>query len=560
MTSGGHLLVRCLEAQGVDRVYCVPGESYLEVLDGLHDSTIEVITARQEGGAAMMAEADGKLTGRPGIAMVTRGPGAANASAGVHVAQQDSTPMILFVGQVERVATGRDAFQEVDYRGFYSGMAKGVIQIDDARRTPEILSRAFHLALNGRPGPVVVPLPEDMLGDDAGGGAPVPRVAVPEPGPVPGAVDRLTEWLKSARRPFLLLGGSRWTAEAAEAVKPFAERWRLPVGCQFRRQMLFDPLHDHYAGEVGLGANPALLGRIRDADLLMLLGGRLSEIASGGYTLVRIPEPDDKLVHVHPGADELGRVYHASLLINATPGAFLSAVNDRAAPRTVADDPERRGRVDTAHNEYLAWSTPEPRPGVKLEAGRIIGWLRENSAADTVVTNGAGNHTQWLHRYYHYRRFGTQLAPTSGSMGYGLPAAIAAKLRYPERTVVCVTGDGCFQMTGMELATAVQWSAAVIILLFDNRMHGTIRMHQERSFPGRVTATDLVNPDFAALASAFGAYGERVETTAEFEAAYSRAVSHTLEHRGPALLHIRTDPQIISPTDTLTGIRDRAAH
>lgn len=557
MISGGHLLVRCLEAQGVDRVFCVPGESYLDVLDGLHDSPIDVVTARQEGGAAMMAEADGKLTGRPGVAMVTRGPGAANASSGVHVAQQDSTPMILFIGQVERGALGRDAFQEVNYGKFYDGMAKAVIQIDDASRMPEIISRAFHLALSGRPGPVVLPLPEDMLCEDASGVAPVSRAEPAEPAPTPESLDRLVDCLSRARQPFLLLGGSRWTPEAAAAAQVFAERWRLPVGCQFRRQMLFDAGHDHYAGDVGLGANPELLRRIREADVLMLLGGRLSEVASGGYTLVDIPAPGGTLVHVHPGPDELGRVYNAPLQINATPGAFLAAVNALPGPPLIAIERAGRDRVEAARQDYLTWSTPEPRPGPNVDAGRIIQWLRENLPEDAVLTNGAGNHTQWLHRFYRYRRFGTQLAPTSGSMGYGVPSAVAAKLRYPDRTVVCVTGDGCFQMTGMELAAAVQYRAAIIVLLFDNRMHGTIRMHQERNYPGRVSATELVNPDFRALALSFGAHGERIEATAEFESAFERALSYTREHRKPALLHIRTDPEAISPVATLTDVRDR---
>jgi acetolactate synthase-1/2/3 large subunit len=558
MTSGGHLLVRCLEAQEVDRIFCVPGESYLDVLDGLHDSGIAVITARQEGGAAMMAEADGKLTGRPGVAMVTRGPGAANAAAGVHVAQQDSTPMILFIGQVDRTAVGRDAFQEVDYRTFYGAMAKAVMQIDEAARIPEIVSRAFHLAMSGRPGPVVVPLPEDMLRQDVFGLVPVARAEVAEPAPTPESIDRFTDLLSSAARPFLLLGGSRWTARSAAAARSFAERWWLPTGCQFRRQMLFDPRHGHYAGEVGLGANPALLQRIRNADLLVLLGGRLPEVASGGYTLLGVPEPDMTLVHVHPGPEELGRVYHASLQINATPGAFLAAVNDRPVPPAISSNDGRRTHVEEAHRAYEAWSTAASRPELRVDIGRIMHWLRNNLPSDAVVCNGAGNHTQWLHRYYHYRGFGTQLAPTSGSMGYGLPAAVAAKLRHPERTVVCVTGDGCFQMTGLELATAAQFDAPVIVLLFDNGMHGTIRMHQERLYPGRVTATDLVNPDFVALARACGAHGEVVTATGGFEPAFERALSHTGLGRGPSLLHIKTDPEAITPAETLDDIRNRS--
>lgn len=551
MTSGGHLLVRCLEAQDVDRVFCVPGESFLDVLDGLHDSPIRTIVARHEGGAAMMAEADGKLTGRPGIVMATRGPGAANAAPGVHVAQQDSTPLILFIGQVDRGMIGRDAFQEVDYRGFYGDMAKAVIQIDDVARIPETVSRAFHLAMSGRPGPVVMPLPEDMLRDTVSAATPVSRVEVAEPAPDPAAIDRLADLLEQARRPFLLVGGSRWTADAAEAVTRFAESWQMPVGCQFRRQMLFDPTHPHYAGDAGLGINPALAHRIREADVLILLGGRLPEVASGGYTLVDIPRPKQTLVHVHPGAEELGRVYAAALQINATPARFLDGINRHPAPPAVSDSAELNKRVDQAHRDYLDWSTP-PQSRADVDAGGIMLWLRENLPEDAIVTNGAGNHTQWLHRFYHYRRFGTQVAPTSGSMGYALPAAVAAKLRHPERTVVCVSGDGCFQMTAMELATAVQYEAAVIVLLFDNSMHGTIRMHQERSYPGRVTATGLVNPDFRALAAACGAHGDFVAATDEFEAAFLRAAGAGK----PALIHIRTDPDVITPDSSLNDIRN----
>ncbi|MGA8258657.1 MAG: thiamine pyrophosphate-binding protein [Arenicellales bacterium] len=537
MSSGGHLLVRCLEAQGVDRLFCVPGESYLEVLDGLYDSPIQTIVARHEGGAAMMAEADGKLMGRPGVVMVTRGPGAANAAAGVHVAQQDSTPLVLFIGQVARGTAGRDAFQEVDYRAMYGSMAKTVIQIEDAKRIPEIVSRAFHLALSGRPGPVVIALPEDMLKDEAGDLVPVPAAEVSSPWPSPGELDRCARLLRSAERPFLLLGGSRWTAEDVEAVKHFAAGWRLPVGCQFRRQMLFDPLHRNYAGDVGLGINPELSARIRRADVLVLLGGRLPELASGRYALVDVPRPARTLIHVHPGPGELGRVYAAQLQINAGPGNFLAAMNELPPP---AAEAARAAEVEAAHQSYIEWSTPHPIAGARVDTGQIIQWLREHLPEDAIVTNGAGNHTQWLHRFYYYRRFGTQLAPTSGSMGYGLPAAIAAKLRYPDRTVVCVSGDGCIQMSAMELAGAVQFNAPVIVLIFDNRMHGTIRLHQERSHPGRVLATDLDNPDFDAMARAFGAHGESVASTGEFEPAFNRA----LASGKPAFIHIHTTPSL----------------
>ncbi|HSH43510.1 MAG TPA: thiamine pyrophosphate-binding protein [Arenicellales bacterium] len=550
MSSGGHLLVRCLEAQGVDRVFCVPGESYLDVLDGLHDSSIHTVVARQEGGAAMMAEADGKLTGRPGIAMVTRGPGAANAAAGVHVAQQDSTPLILFVGQVGRGMIGRDAFQEVDYRGFYGDMAKAVIQIEDAARIPELISRAFHLAMNGRPGPVVVPLPEDMLRDSVSGVEPVPRVEPAEPAPDPKSLQRFLEMLAGAHKPMLILGGSRWTVAARDAAREFAESWRLPVACEFRRQMLFDPRHPNYAGDVGLGANPALVRRIRESDLLILLGGRLPEVASGGYTLVDVPQPAQTLVHVHPGSGELGRVYAAALQVHATPERFLEAAGREPAPDGVTASTALHQQLEQAHREYLEWSTPLPLEAA-VDPGRIVEWLRGHLPEDAIVCNGAGNHTQWLHRFYHYRGFATQLAPTSGSMGYGLPAAVAGGLRFPDRAVVCFSGDGCFQMTAMELATAVQYRVPIIVLVFDNGMHGTIRMHQERSYPGRTIATGLRNPDFCALARACGAHGELVSATGEFEAAFERAAAAG----GPALIHIRTDPDVITPSASLSGIR-----
>lgn len=555
MTSGGHLLVRCLEAQAVDRLFCVPGESYLDVIDGLYDSDIETIVARHEGGAAMMAEADGKLTGRPGIAMVTRGPGAANAAAGVHVAQQDSTPMILFIGQIARATVGRDAFQEVDYRGFYGGMAKAVIEIGAAGRIPELVSRAFHVAMSGRPGPVVVVLPEDMLKERAADVRAVPRIEPAAPSPDPAVLERLVDLLGQARRPFLLLGGSRWSAESVDAARRFAEQWRLPVGCEFRRQSLFDPLHPHYAGEAGLGVNPELARRIREADVLMLLGGRFPEISSKGYALVDIPNPQQTLIHIHPGPEELGRVYAAQLQINATAATFLAAVNERSVPPGVTASVARSRQAEAAHYSYLAWSTPAPPTGTGagVDAGQAIRWLRDQLPDDAIVTNGAGNYTQWLHRFYHYRRFDAQLAPTSGSMGYGLPAAVAAKLRYPRRTVVCVTGDGSFQMTAMELATAVQYEAAVIVMIFDNGMHGTIRMHQERSYPGRTFATGLVNPDFRAMARAFGAHAELVESADELAPAFNRC----LGAGRPAVIRIRTDPAAISPGARLGTYAER---
>lgn len=548
MRTGGQILVDCLRAQGVDRVFCVPGESYLAVLDALHDSGIDTVAARQEGGAAMMAEADGKLTGRPGVAMVTRGPGATNAAAGVHVAKQDSTPMVLFVGQIGRAMKGREAFQEVDYRQTFRDLAKWVEEIDSADRIPEVLSHAWHVAMSGRPGPVVLALPEDMLREPAYA-TPGPRVEVAEPAPAPAAMARFEAMLREAESPVLVLGGSRWTPRAVALAHRFAEAWDIPVGASFRRQMLFDHAHGHYAGDVGLGINPALRSRLAESDLLILLGARFSENPSQGFSLLEIPRPAQRLVHVHPGPEELGRIYAPDLGFNATPETFLDAAMELTPPGAAA------GRGAAAHDSYLRWSTPELRPGngpVSMSA--VIAHLAETCPQDAVLANGAGNYAIWLHRFYRFRGFGTQLAPTSGSMGYGLPAAVAAKLRHPEREVICLAGDGCFQMTMQEFGTAVQHGAGLILLVCDNGSYGTIRMHQERHYPGRVTATDIANPDFAAIARAYGAFGEVVETDAAFPAALERARASG----GPALLHLKTDPEQITPSATRSGLREAA--
>lgn len=539
------MLVRCLEMQQVDRIFCVPGESYLDVLDGLVDSSIQTIMARQEGGAAMMAEADAKLTGRPGIAMVTRGPGATNASSGVHVAQQDSTPMILFVGQIARYMRGRDAFQEVDYQKFFAGMAKEVMEIDQVDRIPETVSQAFHLAMVERPGPVIVVLPEDMLRESSDA-QPGSRVEVEEPAPNKESMATLNELLKNAKRPFLILGGSRWNPQSVEQVKRFAQTWNLPVGCSFRRQMLFDHLHSNYAGDVGLGINPGLKRAIQQSDLILLLGGRLSEIASCGYTLLNIPFPEQTLVHVHVDSQEIGRVYIPTLGINASPDTFLSAAESLNPPTNLMDS-----RVDEFHQQYLDWTQPPEQVPGELNPAKIVRWLTAHNEDNAIMTNGAGNHTAWLHRFYYFKKYATQLAPTSGSMGYGLPAAIAAKLRYPDKTVICFTGDGCFQMSITELATAMQFNVAVIILLFDNGMHGTIRMHQEQRYPDRISSTQLKNPDFVALAQSYGAHAEVVRKTEEFESAFSRAKASNKT----ALIHLLMDPEAISPTTTLSKIR-----
>ena len=531
-------LVETLENQEVDRVFCVPGESYLDVLDALRDSLIQTVVARQEGGAAMMAEADAKLTGRPGVVFVTRGPGAANASSGVHVAQQDSTPLVLFAGQVARAARGRDAFQELDFAAFYGGMAKSVAEVDDPDRVPGAVAHAFRTSLSGRPGPAVVSLPEDMLGEPCAA-ASGDRVEADGQRLDDSLVRAFDARLANAKRPLVVVGGSLWRAADTARLENYAETAGVPVACVFRRQQLFDHEHPHYAGDIGIGVNPALRRAIEETDLLVLLGTRFSEIPSQSYAL---PLAGTPVVHVHPDASELQRVHRAELAIPARPGAFLAASAARG---------ERSGYVDALHSGYLEWSRlPHRSPGA-MTMGRVMATLRDLGDPRMIVTNGAGNYSGWVHRFHRFRRFGTQVAPTSGSMGYGLPAAIAAKLRHPDRTVVCFAGDGCFQMTGQEIATAVQYDARVIALVVDNGMYGTIRMHQERSFPGRVHATSLVNPDFAALARAYGAYAERLDRDADFPAAFHRA----REARMPAVLHLVVDPEAITPAETLSGLR-----
>jgi len=548
--SGGQILVDQLKIHGVDMAFCVPGESYLAVLDGLYEArnSIRLVTCRQEGGAANMAEAYGKMTGRPGICFVTRGPGATNASIGVHTAFQDSTPMILFVGQVARDQVEREAFQEVDFRRMFGEMAKWVAQIDDAARIPELVSQAFHRAVAGRPGPVVIALPEDMLTsvaevEDAG-----PYKTV-RPHPGPAEMAELRAMLQAAERPFVILGGGGWSAKAVDDIRAFVEANDLPVGCAFRCQDLFDNRHANYAGDVGIGINPALAKRIKESDLLIVIGARLGEMTTSGYTLVSIPVPHQKLVHVHGSAEELGRVYQATLPINAGMEAFAAAAH---AMRPV-DPAAWRGLREAARADYLANIVPPKVPGA-VQMGEIIAWLNANLPDDAILTNGAGNYTVWLHRFFQYRRFRTQLAPTSGAMGYGVPAAIAAKALYPERLVVSFAGDGCFLMNGQELATAVQYGLPVVFVVVNNGMYGTIRMHQEREYPGRTIATDLVNPDFAALARAYGATGETVETTEAFVPAFERAVAA----KKPALIEIRLDPEALTPRASLTQIREAA--
>jgi acetolactate synthase I/II/III large subunit len=547
--TGGRILVDQLRVHGVDTVFCVPGESFLAALDALRDSGIRLVVCRQEGGAANMADAYGKLTGRPGVVFVTRGPGAANASVGVHTSFQDSTPVVVLIGQVARAHSEREAFQEIDYRRFYSEITKWTGQVEQAARIPELVARAFATACAGRSGPVALAFPEDVLSEDetdAPDAEPYRAVAAS-----PAAVDMATlrELLSAAERPFAVVGGGGWSADAARDVQAFVEANRLPVGASFRCQDYVDNRSPSYVGDIGLGVNPKLARRIGESDLLLVVGARLGEATSQGYTLVGIPRPLQTLVHVHAGPEELGRVYQADLPINSGYAQFAAA----AAALEPVDSSRWAVWTASARAEWEENLRHQPMPG-DVDLGEVMAFLRERLPDDAILTNGAGNFSVWAHRFYRFTRYRTQLGPTSGAMGYGLPAAVAAKLVHPERIVVCFTGDGDFLMTGQELATAVQYELPVVVLLVNNRMYGTIRMHQERHYPGRVVGTDLVNPDFAALAAAFGAHGETVDATADFEPAFERA----LESRRPALVELRVDPEAITPRATLSQLRAAA--
>ncbi len=550
MKSGGQLVVDALECFGTGRVFCVPGESYLPVLDALHDSAIATTVCRQEGGAAMMAEAWGKLTGEPGICLVTRGPGAANASAGVHIASQDSTPMILLVGQIATRRRHREMFQEVDYQQFFGGMAKWVAEIESAERVPEMMSRAWHVATSGRPGPVVLALPEDtlqQLSDVTPLNASVESLRQTEIWPGADQLTQLQTMIEQAEQPLAIVGGSRWTAEAVAQFTAFAERFGLPVACSFRRQMLFDHTHGHYVGDIGLGISPKLKARVQSSDLLLLICARFSEIPSQDFELLNVPQPQCPLIHVHPDAGELGKLYLPALAINASPTALSSEL----VKLTPSGEHRRAEDINTLHQQYVAWSSLEHALPSTTTMQTVIAHIIKSVPADSIVCNGAGNYASWVHRFYPFQQFGTQLAPTSGSMGYGLPAAIAAKLAHPEKTVLAFAGDGCFQMTMQEFGTAVEFGAAVIVLVIDNGMYGTIRMHQEQNFPGRVSGTDLFSPDFAALAKSYGAFGATVESGEAFPAAFNAAT----KSGGPALLHIKVDPDALTPTLSLASMQ-----
>jgi acetolactate synthase I/II/III large subunit len=545
--TAAEVLIDQLRIHGVRHVFCVPGESYLAALDAFHDSDIAVTVCRQEGGAAMMAEAVGKATGRPGVCFVTRGPGATNGSPGIHVARQDSTPVVMFVGQVAREAREREGFQELDYRAVFGSMTKWATEIDDPARVPELVSRAFHTAANGRPGPVVVSLPEDMLTERVAVND-APPFALIETAPGGAEMTKLGELVAAAHNPMMILGGSRWSQAASDAVARFAQKLALPVCTTFRRLHLFDALHPCYAGDLGIGPNPKLLERIKAADLVILVGGRMGELPSQSYTLFDIPRPQMTFVHVHPGAEELGRVYSPHLAIHATPTAFAAALDRLELPSAP------RGQAAAAHADYLAWTEqPTEQPGA-VNLGAVMVWLRENLPADAILCNGAGNYAAWIHRFFRFRRFAQHVAPTSGSMGYGVPAAVAMKRLYPERTIVCVAGDGDFLMNGQEFATAVQYGLPFIVLIADNGIYGTIRMHQEREYPGRIIATDLRNPDFAAYARAFGGFGTSVEQTEDFPAAFKDAQASGK----PAIIRLAIDPEAITPATTLAKIRAKS--
>jgi acetolactate synthase I/II/III large subunit len=550
--SGGQILVDSLRVHGADLAFCVAGESYLDVLDAFHDAPdIRLITCRHEGGAANMAEAAGKLTGRPGICFVTRGPGACNASIGVHTAMQDSTPMILFVGQVARDQAEREAFQEIDYRRMFSPVAKWAAQIDDAARIPEFISRAFHVATSGRPGPVVLALPEDMLRD---------RVSVPQTGRYtevqahPGLADlkRTAELLALADRPLILAGGSGWTDAACEDLRRFAESCNIPVCSSFRRQDVVDNDSPAWIGDLGTGPNPKLLARVKEADLLLVIGARLGEMTTQGYELIDLPETRQTLIHVHASAEELGRVFRPDLPIQAGSAAFAAALSSLPKFHDLRLD-RWRGWMQAGRRDFLEWLKPAAYEGA-LDLGAISVWLRDRLPADSIVTIDAGNFSGWAQRFLKYGRPGRQLGPTSGAMGYSVPAAVAAKIVHPDRLVVSFVGDGGFQMTGQELATAMHAKAAPIILVFNNGIFGTIRMHQEKRYPGRVSATDLTNPDFAALARSYGAFGAAVERTADFAPVFEQAVESGL----PAVIELRMDPEVITTRTTLSALRAQA--
>jgi acetolactate synthase-1/2/3 large subunit len=549
--TGGQVLIEALKINSVDRVFCIPGESFLAALDALYDSPeIALTVCRNEGGASYMAEAYGKLTGRPGICFVTRGPGATNASCGLHVAMQDSTPMILLIGQVARKDMDREAFQEIDYRRMFGQVAKWVAQIDDARRIPEYLTRAFATSTSGRPGPVVLALPEDMLTDttdaaDADRWQPVTIY------PAVADIKKTVKILLKSKKPMIIVGGSGWSEATRLGLQEFSEKLAIPVVNSFRCQDYIDHEHPNYVGDLGLGVNPVLSQRIRDADTLLVIGARLGEMTTAGFQLIDIPNPSQTLIHVHAGAEELGHIYQPDLAINACSSAFIEALKDWSLTTLHSEAEVLPLKQD--RQAFEDWNASIQVKG-QLQFSDIIKTVQSSTGNDTIIANGAGNNTGWIHRFYRFREYRTQLAPTSGTMGYGVPAAIAAKLIYPHRTVVAFAGDGDFMMNGQELATAMQYGANIIIIVVNNGIYATIRMHQERDYPGRVAGTDLVNPDFCALARAYGAHAELVTSTKKFAPAFKRAQSAN----SPALIEIQMDADILTPTTTIESLRNKS--
>ena len=547
--SGGEVLVDQLIVQGVTNAFCVPGESYLAVLDALYlkRKDISLYVARQDGGAAFMAEAYGKATGEVGICFVTRGPGATNASIGVHTAFQDSTPMILFVGQVGGDMVDREAFQEIDYRRMFGQMTKWVAQIDRVERIPEYVARAFQVASSGRPGPVVLALPEDML---------VEKVRIEDSErakrvthqPSMQNMQEVRSLLELSERPLVILGGGGWSESARRKIEMFAEKNHLPVGCSFRRQDLFDNRHPNYIGDIGIGINPKLASIVKESDLLLVVGARLGEMTTGGYALIEAPTPKQKLIHIHPGIEELGRVFQASVMINSNIEEAAEALNLLEPSESVSTD-----WLNKANKTYIENIIPQPSTG-DVDLSELMIAMRELLPRDTVMTNGAGNFSGWIHRYWQYEDFRSQIAPTNGAMGYGVPAGVAAKIACPDKLVVSVSGDGCFLMNGQEIATAIQYNLKILFIVFDNGMYGTIRMHQERDYPSHVYGTALKNPDFAALAKAYGLHAETVTSTRDIRGAIKRCI----DQNSASLIHIKVDPEAITTRTTLTAIRNKA--
>ncbi|NBO12771.1 MAG: thiamine pyrophosphate-binding protein, partial [Betaproteobacteria bacterium] len=550
---GGHLVADALAVQGVDTIFGVPGESYLPVLDGLYrHQDIRFVICRQEGGAAFMADAYAKLSGKAAVLMVTRGPGATNASIGIHTAHQDSSPMVVLVGQVGNDMTDREAFQEIDYRRMFGPMVKWVAQVDQAHRIPEYFAHAFQLAMSGRKGPVVLALPEDVLSATASVADTGPSQAV-QAYPQPDAMKSLGAALREAQRAIIIAGGSGWTHEACQQLQYFSERYAIPVACAFRFQDLFDNHHPHYVGDVGIGINPALAARIKGADLVLALGPRLGEMTTSGYTLFEVPIPRQAIAHVHPGNDELGRVYQTRWMINASMPAFMDALIKESDAISLAsnDFVQRKQLIDEARAQYERWQEQPPASQQAVASGSVDPWLmvqalRAIAPADTILTNGAGNFATWAHRFWRYGPMRSQLAPTSGAMGYGIPAAVAAAICYPERSVVCFAGDGDFLMTAQEFATAIQYQAGFVVIVFNNSMYGTIRMHQERDYPARVYGTNLVNPDFARYAEAFGGWGFVVTENDQIGQALEQALAFARSEKKPAVVELRLSQQIIT--------------